>query len=263
MPRLSVYIMAQNEEGRIRSTLESVRTLADELVVIDGGSTDRTAQICRDYTPHVFVHPFEGYAKQRQYALSKVSGDWVLAIDADETLSPELREALPLLLDRQDVDAYEFSRRNYVRPGLWLRYAGMYPDYQRRLFRRQCAHYGSVVHRGEVPEITGRVETVPLDILHDQVQNNIQYHWGKLMNFARAEVKDTPRTAGRAVYVWRAFWTFFLVLYKKFLVQQGYRMGIVGLRVAGSHALLQFLVNLGIAKKPRAAKNYPTPTGRP
>jgi hypothetical protein len=127
----------------------------------------------------------------------------------------------------------------------------MYPDYQRRLFRRRSAQYGTVVHRGEVPDITGRVERIPLDILHDQVQSNIQYHWGKLANFVRSEVRDTPRTAGRIVYVWRGLWLFILVLHKKFIAQQGYRMGILGLRVAGSHALLQLLVHLGIARKPR------------
>jgi glycosyltransferase involved in cell wall biosynthesis len=242
--------MAQNEERRIGAALASVRDIADELVVIDGGSTDRTMEICRAITPLVYSHPFEGYALQRQYAMTKVTGDWILALDADETLSPELRSAIPALLLRDDVDAFEFSRRNYVRTGIWLRYAGMYPDYQRRLFRRTRAVYGGVVHAGEVPEVPGRVETINLDIFHDQRESNIQYHWGKLMKFVRAEVRDTPRTRSRAHHFCAGIQTFVVVAVKKFLLQQGFRMGFLGVRVALSHALLRMLVQFGIAARP-------------
>ena len=251
MPTLSVYIMAQNEAGRIRNALESVKEIADELIVIDGGSTDTTVAICREYTEHVVMHPFAGYALQRRFALTQVTGDWILALDADETLSPELRVAIPSLLDAQDADAYDFSRRNYVRPGLWLRYGGFYPDYQRRLFRRGAAQYGGVVHAGEVPVIAGRVRRVDLDILHNQIDNNIQYHFSKLMRFVHAEVRESTKTHHGAYYAIRAIRDPLLVVYKQYLVRRGYLMGIVGIRCAASHALLRFLVNAGLVFKPR------------
>jgi glycosyltransferase involved in cell wall biosynthesis len=247
MPRLSVYMMVQNEEKRIRNALESVRDIADEIVIIDGGSTDRTTEICREYTDRIIMHPFEGYARQRQFALTQVTGEWVLALDADETLSPELRDAIPKLIGQPTIDAFEFSRRNYVKPGVWLRYGGMYPDYQRRLFRRSKARYGETVHLGEVPEIVGKVERINLDIIHDQIDNNIQYDFKKLMSFVRAEARETRRARVRAFYLTAAFFYFFFVFVKKFFFQQGFRMGMLGVRVAASHALLRFLVNINLA----------------
>ncbi len=255
MPRLSVYIMAQNEAKRIRRTLESVKGLADELVVIDGGSTDETVAICREYTDHVIVHPFEGYALQRSFALTQVSGDWILAIDADETLSPELRAAIPNLLDAMDVDAYEFSRRNFVRPGVWLQYGGWYPDYQRRLFRRGIATYGSVVHAGEVPEIAGRIHQVHLDILHDQIDNNIVYHWKKLRHFAESEVKETARTHSRVFHAWRSVKDPILALFRGVVTREGYKMGLLGARASLMLALLRFMVHVGLAFKPHQRKS--------
>jgi (heptosyl)LPS beta-1,4-glucosyltransferase len=249
MPQLSAYIMAQNEEGRIRNTLESIKDVVDEIVVIDGGSTDRTVDICKEYTDKVYTHPFEGYAKQRKYALTKVSGDWVLAIDADETLSKDLHDAIPKLILYSEVNAYEFSRRNYVKPGVWIQYGGLYPDYQRRLFRRACASYGEVVHSGERPQVKGRIEQINLDIIHDQVGNNMQYHWSKLMRFVRAEVKENIKSKWFGYYIAAAFWQFVAVIFIKNVLQHAYKMGILGIRVSLSHALLRFLVNIGLAVK--------------
>ena len=165
------------------------------------------------------MHPFEGYALQRAFALTQVTGDWILAIDADETLSPELQAAIPGLLEAEDVDAYDFSRRNYVRPGIWLRYGGFYPDYQRRLFRKGTARYGTVVHTGEVPIISGRVRQVNLDILHDQIDNNVQFHFAKLMRFVRAEVRETEPARKPFVYLFRAVRDPLFVIYKQYFMK--------------------------------------------
>jgi len=241
--------MAQNEASRIRRAVESVRNIADELVVIDGGSTDDTVAICREYTDKVIVHPFEGYALQRAFALTQVTGDWILAIDADETLSPELQAAIPGLLTVGDVDAYDFSRRNYVRPGIWLQYGGFYPDYQRRLFRNGTARYGTVVHSGEVPVISGRVRQIKLDILHDQIENNVQFHFSKLMRFVRAEVRETVPSRSTLSYLFRTVRDPLFVVYKQYFVRQGFRMGTIGVRSAIAHAMLRSFVNIGLARK--------------
>jgi len=241
--------MAQNEEKRIRKTLESIKDIADEIVIIDGGSIDGTISVAREYTKNIFVNKFEGYAKQRQFALSKVQCDWVLAIDADETLSKELHDAIRKLISQNEFDAFEFSRKNFIKPGVWLQYGGMYPDYQRRLFRRKFSTYGDIVHAGEVPKIQGSVKSVNLDIHHDQSENNIQYHWAKLLNFVRSEIKDTKVVRWFGFYLFQAFKDLLLVFTKKYLFQKGYKMGFLGIRVATSHALLRFLVNVGLCLK--------------
>jgi (heptosyl)LPS beta-1,4-glucosyltransferase len=248
-PRLSVYMMAQNEGNRIRRALESVKDLGDELFVIDGGSTDDTVAIAREYTPNVLVHKFEGYALQRQFALSLLQGEWVFAIDADETLSPELHDAIPRLIAAEDVDAYDFSRRNYVRPGVWMKYGRMYPDYQRRLFRRTIARYGDVVHAGEVPAITGRVVQLNLDIIHDQTESSVPYSLKKILGFVRAEVRETKRSRSTAYYLFHSVFDPLNVLYKQYVVAQGYRMGFLGVRAACGHALMRGLVALRLAYK--------------
>jgi glycosyltransferase involved in cell wall biosynthesis len=248
-PRLSVYIMAQNEGKRIRRALESVKDLADELLVVDGGSTDDTVAIAREFTDAVLIHTFEGYALQRQFALSQVHGEWVLAIDADETLSPELHDAIPRLISAENVDAYDFSRRNYVKNGVWMKYGRMYPDYQRRLFRRTIARYGDVVHAGEVPAIAGRTVQVNLDILHDQTESSVPYSLTKLLRFVRSEVRESTRTRSVFYYLVRSLYEPPLVIYKQYFVAQGYRMGALGVRTACSYALLRGLVSLGIAFK--------------
>jgi glycosyltransferase involved in cell wall biosynthesis len=248
-PRLSVYIMAQNEGKRIRCALESVKDLGDELLVVDGGSTDDTVAIAREFTDFVLIHTFEGYALQRQFALAQLKGEWVFAIDADETLSSELRDAIPRLMTAEDVDAYDFSRRNYVKPGVWMKYGRMYPDYQRRLFRRTIARYGDVVHAGEVPAIQGRTMKVNLDILHDQTGSSVTHSLTKVMRFVHAEIRESRRTRSRFYYVFRSVYDPIVVIYKQYFLAQGFRMGFLGVRAAGSHALMRGLVALGLAFK--------------
>lgn len=248
-PRLSVYIMAQNEGRRIRRALESVKDLAGELLVIDGGSTDNTVDIAREYTDRVLINTFNGYALQRQFALSQVRGEWVLAIDADETLSPELHDAIPRLIAAQDIDAYDFSRKNIVKNGVWMKYGRMYPDYQRRLFRRTIAQYGDVVHAGEVPTIAGRTAQVNLDIIHDQTESSVPYNLKKILGFVRSEVRESKRTRSIFYYLYHAVFDPANVIFKQYIVAQGFRMGVLGIRAACGHALMRGLVMLGIAFK--------------
>lgn len=254
-PRLSVYMMVQDEGKRIRRALESVKDLADELLVIDGGSTDDTVAIAREFTDSVLIHNFEGYALQRQFALSQVRGEWVLAIDADETLSPELHDAIPGLITADDVDAYDFSRRNIVKNGVWMKYGRMYPDYQRRLFRRTIAQYGDVVHAGEVPSIEGRTLQVNLDIIHDQTESSVPYSLTKILRFVRSEVRESKRTRSVWHYLYHAVYDFANVIYKQYFVAQGYRMGVLGVRAACGHALLRGLVMLTLAFKRNTQSN--------
>jgi glycosyltransferase involved in cell wall biosynthesis len=139
-PRLSVVVVTWNEEARLRGCLESV-TWADEIVVVDAESADRTAEVARKFTDRVFVRRWPGFAAQKNWALEQAGGDWVLSLDADEEVSDELRtEIQTLLRDGAGCDGYRVPRRN-IFLGQWIRHGRLYPDWQLRLFRRGCGRF--------------------------------------------------------------------------------------------------------------------------
>ncbi len=163
-PRLSAVVITLNEEARLRTCLESV-AWTDEIVVVDAESQDKTVQIAREFTEHVMVRPWPGFAAQKNFALDQASGDWLLSLDADEEISPELRdEILRLLVAGAGADGYAVPRRN-VFLGQWIRHGGLYPDWQVRLFRRG---HGRFVDRDvhESVEVDGRLERLAGHLVH-------------------------------------------------------------------------------------------------
>lgn len=132
---LSVAIVAMNEEANIGRTLESVRW-ADEIVLVDSGSRDRTCDIAREFGARVIVEPWRGYVAQKNYSLELCTQEWVLSVDADEAVSPELqREIREILAGKAAFQGYSMPRRNLF-VGRWLSHGGFYPDRKLRLFRR-------------------------------------------------------------------------------------------------------------------------------
>ena len=162
MSRLSVTIVAWNEEERLRACLESV-AWADEIIVVDAESGDKTVQIAHEFTDKVSVRPWPGFAAQKNFGLEQATGDWVLSLDADERVTPELRQRIARVLAEDGAgtpgaDGYSIPRRNMFW-GAWVRHGGLYPDYQLRLFRRRAGRFvDDVVH--ESVRVQGRVETL-------------------------------------------------------------------------------------------------------
>src|ERR1700756_1344791 len=132
---LSVAIVAMDEEANIGRTLKSVRW-ADEIVVVDSGSKDRTCQIARERGARVIVEPWRGYVAQKQYAIDLCTKDWILLLDADEEVSPGLADEIgAVIADSNAVSGYLLPRKNLFL-GRWMRQGGFYPDPKLRLFRR-------------------------------------------------------------------------------------------------------------------------------
>src|SRR5439155_137143 len=162
-PRLSVVVVTRDEEERLRACLESV-AWADEIVVVDAESEDKTVTIAREFTDRVVVRPWPGYAAQKNAALDLATGDWALSLDADEVVSPELRsEIAGVLASDGPADGYAVPRRN-IFWGRWVRHGGLYPDWQVRLFRRgrgrfvDRAVHESVDVDGAVARLRGHLE---------------------------------------------------------------------------------------------------------
>ena len=142
--QLSVVIITFNEEANIGRTLESVQPVVGkgkgEIIVVDSGSTDRTVEIAKSFGAKVFVEGWKGFAAQKNSAVEKACGEWILSLDADEELSREARDFIDLHLTavlsiHPDIDAIWLNRRNYFLQR-WIRFGGFYPDPKLRFFRR-------------------------------------------------------------------------------------------------------------------------------
>jgi glycosyltransferase involved in cell wall biosynthesis len=132
---LSVAIVTHNEEANLRRTLESVKW-ADEIILVDSGSTDRTCDIAREYNAKVIVEPWRGYVAQKQFAIDLCTKDWILLLDADEEVDPGLAEEIrTAIADPNAAAGYRLPRKNLFL-GRWMRHGGFYPDPKLRLFRR-------------------------------------------------------------------------------------------------------------------------------
>lgn len=164
-PGLSVLVTAGNEEKRIADCLESVRW-ADEIVVVDSCSTDRTVEIARSYTDRVVVSPWRGYIRQKQFALTKASRRWVLFLDADERVSPELAREIREELARQPVrwTGFRLPRKVHYM-GRWILHGDWYPDYKLRLFLRDHGRVGGDEPHDRVV-VSGPIKRLHGDLLH-------------------------------------------------------------------------------------------------
>lgn len=162
---LSVSIITLNEEANIVRTLESVRAIANEIIVVDSGSTDQTASLAREHGATVVQEPWKGFAAQKNSALAKASGDWILALDADEEVSRELAASIrELLRGTPPFAGYTMNRRNmYLKR--WLKHSGYYPDPKLRLIRRGAAEFElRAVH--EDMKMAGPLGHLQGDLIH-------------------------------------------------------------------------------------------------
>ena len=162
-PPISACIITFNEEQSIRDCLESLRWV-EEIVVVDSMSGDSTVSLCREYTDVIIQKDWEGHVKQKNYALAQASNEWVLCLDADERVSPELRKAIERSLSEEGdgVDGYYFPRHSYYL-GRWINHGGWYPDYKLRLFKKSKGQWGGrdphdkIIMNGSTKYLTGEL----------------------------------------------------------------------------------------------------------
>ena len=139
--KLSVVILTLNEEANIRRCIESAAGLADEIVVVDSFSTDRTEAICRQFNARFIQHPFDGFIEQKNWAIAQARHDHVLSLEGDEALSPLLQQSIQTVIANWTHDAYFFNRfTQYC--GQWIRHTGWYPDKKLRLWDKRMGHFG-------------------------------------------------------------------------------------------------------------------------
>jgi glycosyltransferase involved in cell wall biosynthesis len=190
MKKLSVAIITLNEERNIGRCLDSVHGLADEIVVIDSFSTDKTEEICNSFNARFETHPFGGYIQQKQYVLDRCMHDYVLMLDADEAISDTLHKSIAAEKENGFPEmAYEMNRlTNYC--GQWIYHCGWYPDIKLRLFDKTKAIIGGQNPHDRVIPLSNAQKTKHLkgDLLHYSYYS-IEEHYKQADRFANIAAK--------------------------------------------------------------------------
>lgn len=173
MHPISATLITYNEEQSIAGALESL-SWVDEIVVVDSGSSDKTLDICRRFTDKIFHRDWTGYVDQKNFAVEKALHDWILSLDADERVSPELQAEIETLTSPESrCSGYRIPRVAFFL-GRWIRHGTWYPDYQLRLFdRRHAGWEGGRVH--ESVKIPGKPELLTGEIHHFTYRNFDEY----------------------------------------------------------------------------------------
>lgn len=233
MHKLSVILITKNEAANIRACLESV-AWADEIIVVDSGSSDATVAIAREFTPRVYVHDWPGFGAQKNRALDYATHEWVFSIDADERVTPELRAAIEAVLRKEGgtCSGYRVSRlSSYC--GRFMRHSGWYPDRIVRLFRRSAARFSDdLVHErllieGETGQLGGELLHYPFDDL-EAVLHKVNHY----SSAGAAMQQQRGRSASLGGAVLRGLWSFL----RTYVLRGGFLDGREGFMLAVSNA---------------------------
>ena len=238
---VSLVVITLNEEANIERCLASARW-ADDFVVLDSGSHDRTRDCAQALGARVFSEPFRGFRAQKQRAVELAKYPWILSLDADEVLSPELSREIQGLFARGEpyADGFRIPRLSY-HLGRWIRGGGWYPDFQTRLFHRARAQWVG----GQVHERVSAVQTVTLTnpILHfvfrdlaHQVETNNRYS-----TLGAEDVLANHPQAHSAWLIWRMVTKPVSKFFETYLLKLGFRDGLPGLIISVSAGYSIFL----------------------
>ncbi|MEP0822005.1 MAG: glycosyltransferase family 2 protein [Ignavibacterium sp.] len=225
MTRVSVIVITRNEERNIRDCLSSARW-ADEIIVVDSGSSDGTVAAAREFSDKVFERPWEGFGASKNFALSQARNDWVFWLDADERVTPELAEEIELSLSGQtDMVGFSVPRKAFFL-GTWIRHCGWYPGRVVRLFRRDKAVFSNDrVHERLI--VDGPVAELKSDLLH-YTDPSLEHYFTKFNRYTSLAAEDLAgkgRRTGIGRMLLNPVWTFF----RMYFLRLGFLDGMPGL----------------------------------
>lgn len=226
MPKtLSVAMIAMNEEANLPRTLESVRWV-DEIIVVDSGSKDRTIEIAESFGAKTSYHAFGGHGEQKNVALDLCTSEWILLLDADEVLTPDLQAEIRAVLSGEPkYDAYWIPRLNLYF-GKWIRHGGFYPDHKLRLFRRGTARLSEGVGPHSTPQFNGPRGKLRNHMLHYAYPTLAIYL--EHMNRYSSEIAQLLYQRGRTSRSFPAFlWNAILNPAATFIYNYFFRLGFL------------------------------------
>lgn len=252
MEKLTAIIPAQNEEHNIEAVLKSVK-FADEIMVVDAFSTDKTVEIAKQYTDVILQREYGYPASQKNWAIPQATHEWILLVDADERITDELREEIITILQNtpsnKDIVAYWIYRDNHFM-GEKVHFSGWQGDKVIRLFRKsKCRYEDKMVHEEIIAD--GKVGFLKNKIYHN-TYTTFDAHIAKLNRYATWQAADYDKKTGTLTpyhFALKPFWRFF----KHYVIKQGFRDGLVGFVVSylAAYATLNRYIKLWLLRKNR------------
>ena len=244
--KLSVVINTKNAEDTIKDTLNSVK-FADEIIIVDMKSDDKTVEIAQQYTDKIFAHKDVGYVEPaRNFAIKKATGDWILIVDADEEVPQELQKAIKGILDadksgEETADCFYIPRRNLIF-GKAIEKTGWWPDYVLRFFKKGCVSWSDEIH--SIPITKGEVHELPavsdIALIHHNYQHVEQYikRLNRYTGIQAAQLNEEKEEFD-GPFVIKKFYSEFL---SRFFSQRGVNDGTHGLVLSLLQGFSEFIV---------------------
>ena len=223
--KLSILICTKNEEEMIKDCLESIKW-ADEVVIIDDYSSDKTIEIAKKYQVKIFQNHWKGFADQKNFGFKKTEGEWVLFLDADERITSQLKETiLKEINEPTDCTAYNIQRLNNLL-GKDMYHGGWYPDYQKRLVKRnKFIKWNGKLHESLLSYgQTGVIKSNIYHITHRQISWMVE----KSLKYTKLEAEERLKVKHPKMVWWRFFRPMFQEFFYRFVTKSGWRGGMIG-----------------------------------
>lgn len=252
---ISVVISAYNEEAKLEDCLKSVKDFAKEIIVVDNSSTDRTGEIAKKYTDKVFVQKNDPQKidVQKNFGISKATSDWVIVLDADERITPELIHELDSVISNQksEISGYWIPRKNIIF-GKWIEHTGWYPDPQLRFFRKGQGKYREGVLHQHI-EVKGNLSHLAHHIEHQNYDSISQFLEKMVFVYTVSEANNLLENSYKFVFI-DLIKKPISEFNKRYFAEKGYKDGMHGLALSLLMAFYHFIVYLRVWE----AKGYPT-----
>jgi glycosyltransferase involved in cell wall biosynthesis len=232
---LSVLILTKNEEKNIERAIKSVKPVADEIIVLDSGSTDNTVEIAKTLGAKVFFREFDDFPSQRNYGVSLCSNDWIFVLDADEEVSLELRNSKLNAIKEESYTCFEVPRRTYYL-GKYLDYV-WYPEYVIRLFKKGYFKYEGKLHEKVVCE--GKVGRLKGDLYHYSYKS-LYHQFKKTIDYAQ-KMAEILYHEGKRFRFYNLFLNPIIIFLKFYFLKRGFLEGKRGLIISFSAFMYVFL----------------------
>jgi (heptosyl)LPS beta-1,4-glucosyltransferase len=251
--KISATIITLNEEANIRDACESL-TWADEIVVVDSGSADKTQEIAQHCGARVVNNNWPGFAAQKQFAADQAAHDWIFSLDADERVSDALKSSIAKLREGAEdklADGYRIPRRSFYQ-GRWIKGGGWYPDWQLRLYRKSRGRWQPRhIHESVKLDAGARLENLSGDILHYSVRDSAHHHHMIGERYAPLAAQQMFEE-GRRTSPLRIATAAPTAFVSSFILKGGFRDGLAGISIASFAAHHAFLKHLMLWEKQKA-----------